>query len=190
MAMGKFLSAFFSLIFVTLAATSSIYAEKNYITFKTGIKFPLVGKSKDFNPGYNFGVAFGNLFSPDIATELEIGFMKTRYTPPVPEKVKTVFNVFPLAWSFKKLVPFEKGEYYGMGGFGVYYIRKKQSEAGHPYVYKETDVGFHAGLGLQYNITQNSFAGIEGRYLFFSERPFRKYRMDGIIAAAFFGLKF
>lgn len=174
-----------------MAVISSGYsAENNYIAFKPGIKFPLIGKSKDFDPGYNFGVAFGNLFSPVIATELEIGFMKTRYTPPVPEKVKTTFDVFPLAWSFKKLVPFENGEYYGLGGFGVYHIRRRQSEAGQSYVKKETDLGFHAGLGFHYNIAQKSFAGIEGRYLFFSEKPFRKYRMNGIIASAFFGLRF
>jgi opacity protein-like surface antigen len=189
--MGKFLFALFSLIFVILASTSFIYAvENSYIAFKPSIKFPMIGKSKDFNPGFNFGIAFGNHFSPDVATELEIGFTKTRHTSPDSEKIKTNFNVFPLAWSFKKLVYFEKGEYYGMGGFGVYYIRMRQSEAGHAYVDRETDVGFHAGLGLHYNIAQKLFVGIEGRYLFFSGRPFGKYKMDGIIAAAFFGLKF
>lgn len=189
--MGKFTFTLFSLIFVTLAATSTYAAENNYIAFKPGIKFTQVGESSNnFNPGFNFGVVFGNLFSPDVATELEIGFLHIRYTPPDYEGEKTTFNVFPLAWSFKKLVSFEKGEYYGMGGFGLYHIRGRQSEAGYTLKSKETDVGFHAGLGLHYNVAQSSFIGIEGRYLFFSGKPFDKYRMNGIFASAFFGLRF
>jgi hypothetical protein len=191
MVTSKFLLALLPLAFMTLTTAASVDAEENdYIVFKSGVYLPQAGNTKNFRTGFNFEVAFGNLFSPDIATELEIGFIKTRHTTPDPEKIKTTLNVFPLAWSFKKLFSFQKGEYYGIGGFGVYYIRRRQSDAGHEYVDRETDVGFHAGLGLHYNITQSSFAGIDGMYLFFSDRPFGKYKMDGIIATVFFGLRF
>jgi opacity protein-like surface antigen len=186
------LIAFFPLLLASLAAVSSSGAEENnYVIFKPGVYLPQAGNAKDFSTGFNFEVAFGHLFSPDVATELEIGMLQSRYESSRSEKGRTAFNVFPVTWSFKKFVAFEKGEYYGLGGFGVYYIRERESAAGYGLSRdRETDFGFHAGLGLQYNITPSLFLGVEGRYIFFEKRPFDAYKMDGAIAMVCIGFRF
>jgi opacity protein-like surface antigen len=187
MTTGKIFFIFLSLI---VAAASSYAADNNYVDFKPGINLSQIGGSTDFKSGFNFEIAFGNLFSPDVATELEIGILRKKYTPPDQRK-KAEFNIFPLAWSFKKLFAFKKGEYYGLGGIGVYYFREREIEPGViTQTARETDFGFHAGLGLHYDITRSSYIGIEGRYTFFLERAFRKYRMDGMTGTAFLGLRF
>ena len=189
---NKFLFALLSLVFTVMTAATSAEAEgNNYVIFKPGVYLPQLGKTTDFKTGLNFKVAFGQLFSPVVATELEIGIFQAKYAPPHNEKTKIIFDIFPLTWSFKKLVAFKNGEYYGLGGFGVFYIRERESVAGNGISRdRETDLGFHAGLGLHYNITPSLFLGVEGRYVFFKERPFEKYNMDGVIATAFIGFRF
>jgi opacity protein-like surface antigen len=186
------LIAFFPLVIASLIVASSSGAEENnYVVFKPGVYLPQLGKTKNFRTGFNFEVAFGHLFSPDVGTELEIGVLQTRYESSLSERNRTSFNFFPIAWSFKKLVAFKNGEYYGLGGFGVYYIRERESVAGRDIGRdRETDLGFHAGLGLHYNITPSLFLGFEGRYVFFKDRPFEKYNMDGVITTAFIGFRF
>jgi|WetSurMetagenome_2_1015567.scaffolds.fasta_scaffold309309_1 opacity protein-like surface antigen len=192
MTAGKiiFLTSIF-LPVIAIAAIPCHGADNSYIVFKSGINFSQTGRSSGFKPGFNFGVAFGNLFRPDIATELEVGILQKKYVPPDQREVKKTFDIIPLAWSFKKFIAFDKGVYYGLGGAGVYYVRERESEPGFPIRRtRETNLGFHAGAGLHYNIAQNTFLGIEGRYLFIPERSLGKYRMNGAMVTAFFGWRF
>jgi opacity protein-like surface antigen len=192
MTVGKLILILFSVSLPIIAMAATCHgADNNYVVFKSGINLSQIGRSSGFKPGFNFGVAFGNLFSPDIATELEIGILQKKYIPPYQNNVKKSFDIIPLAWSFKKLVAFDKGEYYGLGGAGVYYVRERESEPGLPIRRnRETNLGFHAGAGLHYYIAQNTFLGAEGRYLFIPERALGIYRINGAMVSAFFGWRF
>jgi len=191
MTAGKFILTSILLPVIAIIAIPCHGADNSYVVFKSGINLSQIGGSSEFKPGFNFGVAFGNLFRPDIATELEIGILQKKYISHYQREANKIFDIIPLAWSFKKLIAFDKSVYYGLVGAGVYYVRESEAEPGFATRRKrETNLGFHAGLGFHYNVAQSAFFGTEGRYLFIPERSLGKYCINGAMVTVFFGWRF
>lgn len=142
----------------------------NYVVLKGGLYSP----SDDFDvdtthfnhdDGYVAEVAFGHYFMPMFALEGGVGYFESKASPAVPVG-DTKFKVIPLTLTGKVLFPIGPFEPYGEFGIGGYIAEADVSGTFSNFSGSTESVfGFHAGGGVNFNITQNVFLGAEGRYL-------------------------
>jgi len=168
----------------------------NYMVLKGGLYSP----GKDFHidntrfnhdDGYVAEVAFGHYFMPMFALELGAGYIESKASPAVPPG-ETKFKVVPVTLTGKVLFPFGPIEPYGEFGIGGYFTKAEVSGTVSSFSGSTKSVfGLHAGAGVNFNITQNIFLGVEGRYLW--AKPSwggTDIKLDGFTLTADLGFRF
>ncbi len=176
---------------VALAETPS-----NYVALKGGIYSP----SKNFNinnidvdskTGFDGEIAFGHYFMPVFAMELGAGYFESKGSAaaqPGDAKLKVV----PVLLTAKALLPMGPIEPYGEFGIGAYVTKLDVSgNLSNFSGSSKTAFGLHAGAGVNFNITEAVFLGVEGRYLW--AKPSmggQDIKLDGFTVTADLGFRF
>jgi len=174
----------------------------NYIALKGGVYSPSRSYHiRDFNDGnktrldsktgFDGELAVGHYFLPVFAIELGAGYFESKGSPAsVPGKTK--LKVVPVLVTGKVLIPIGPVfEPYGEFGAGAYFTSLKVTgNVGSFSSDSKITYGLHAGGGMNFNITDTSFLGVEGRYLW--AKPAyggEDIRLDGFTVTAVLGLR-
>ncbi len=173
---------------------------ENYVAIKGGIYSP----SKDFNinnlnidakSGISGEIAIGHYFLPVFATELGIGYFESKGSPAT-QGGETNLKVLPLLVTAKGLLPLGEVEPYGELGIGAYFA-KIDGSGTLAYIGNSTKgvFGIHAGAGVNLNLTENIFLGVEWRYLWskqlsFGNKTINQVKLDGFTVTADLGFRF
>ena len=180
-------------------AAQTSWAERagTYLALKGGIYSP----SADFNldnvnvqtafdantkTGFDGEIAIGHYILPTLALELGAGYFKGKGSVATPTPHDINFNVVPVILSAKALIPVGPVDPYGELGIGAYFTTVKVSDNLNSFSGTST-LGLHAGAGLNINITESVFIGVEGRYVWanpsFGDRRIRlndtEYALNG-----------
>jgi len=199
-------SVLFLAVAVALIALSSpaFAGEKaaNYLLLKGGIYSPSMSYDLDnFNggstthldskTGFAGEVAFGHYFLPMLAVELGAGYFESKGSAAV-EPGELKLRVVPVIATGKVLFPIGPIEPYGLFGIGAYLTDADVSgNSGTLRGSTNVTYGLHAGAGINFNITDNFFLGVEGKYLW--ARPSfggKDIKLDGFITTADIGFRF
>lgn len=177
-------------------SVSMAESPSNYLVLKGGFYSP----SNDFNidnthfnhdDGYVAEVAVGHYFMPMFATELGVGYFESKASPAVPPG-ETKFKVVPVTLTGKVLFPIGPIEPYGEFGIGGYFTKAEVSGTVSNFSGSTKSVfGLHAGAGVNFNIAENVFLGVEGRYLW--AKPSwggTDIKLDGFTVTADLGFRF
>jgi len=163
----------------------------NYVVVKLGGYFPMASDIDSFDSGFNGEVAVGRYLAPGFAVEGGLGYFETKGRMSGPPAADHTFDVYPLTFSIRGTIPYGQFEAYGMAGVGVYFIDDKRSSPSVSGSDSAADVGLHLGLGGKYNMTNNVFFGLEGKYLWLSTSTFgTDTRLDGAVLTANIGYRF
>lgn len=169
--------------------------KRDYIIGKLGVYSP-TGRLDDLNfgSGFNGEVAWGHYFSPNFALELGGGYFES-----------DDIYVVPFLATGKALYPTGNWELFAELGVGVYFAKFRGTlydPALGTIVFDEDDAAFglSLGLGVNYNITEEFFLGIGGKYLLTSDVEFvgvatsgparLETDLDGYIVTGVFGFRF
>ncbi len=165
----------------------------NSVTLKAGGYFPQHSDLDGFDSGFNGEISLAHLVAPGFAVEGGFGYFETKGRVPTTsgmadEKIK----VMPLTLSLKGQTFFQQFEPYVEAGIGVYFIKDELSVAGvGSGSENDSQVGFHLGLGANYNVTRQMFLGLEGKYLWVKMDTFGDdVRLDGITLTGNVGFRF
>jgi opacity protein-like surface antigen len=186
-----------AIVLIAVAPSVSLAQNpSNYLVLKGGLYSP----SKDFDlnathfelgDGFVAEVAAGHYFTPMFATELGVGYFESKASPAVPPgDVK--FKVVPVTLTGKVLFPFGPIEPYGEFGIGGYITKADVSGTiGNFSGSTKGTFGLHAGAGVNYNLTQTVFLGVEGRYLW-AKPSFggEDIKLDGFTVTGNLGYRF
>jgi opacity protein-like surface antigen len=145
----------------------------------------------DRETGFNGEIAFGHHYGPVFGTEFGIGYFETRRFPGIGPG-RTRVESLPLLLSAKLFVPLGPIEPYGEIGIGAYFSKLEvEGEAGGSRAFREVDWGPHAGLGLNLNVTDTFYLGLEGRYRWVKpEYDGLTARLDGYTATLNVGFRY
>ncbi|MFO7554793.1 MAG: outer membrane beta-barrel protein [Desulfobacterales bacterium] len=205
----------FSLVltFVSIP-TINTYAEnnekQNYMTFKAGIYYPESGDYEDFDTGFNGEISIGHYFSPNVALEFGIGYFDLEWSDigyewPIGNwSDNGEITTIPLTATLKGIIPFKRGELYGGAGIGVYLVEGEVDVNSDLIDFKvdDDDVTFgpHVLIGLNIDISQNAFIGVEGKYTWAEKAEFEETilgqkveivtELDGFIGTFNIGFRF
>ncbi len=216
--MKRFCLVLFVIAFMVSVMSSYAAAQaSNYITLKPGIYSPQTSDLDHFNTGFNGEIAFGHQYNRNFAAEIGIGYFNSEGSHQEAGQVggtsyalreKATIDVVPITLSLKGIIPFDKWDFFALGGIGAYIARGKVTvtgnvggtPAGGSVSDTDTVFGAHAGVGFHYNITPNWFIGAEGKYIWTNEAKLRDnvggvpveadFKMDGILATAVLGFRF
>ena len=194
LAFAAILSVLFSVF--TFVPAHAKPLSPNYATLKLGGYFPQHSDLDGFDSGFNGEISFGHIVAPGFAVEGGIGYFETKgdfSTPFVSAREK--FKVMPLTLSLKGQTFFEQFEPYAEAGIGVYFIEDEISgtvmgstTSGSN---NDTQIGFHLGLGANYNMTRQIFLGLEGKYIWMKTDTFGvDVRLNGITLTGNIGFRF
>lgn len=196
----KTVFAFFLVLTVALvgiAPSVSLAAyPSNYVVLKGGLyspsdDFDLEGQHFNRDDGFVAEIAYGHYFAPIFALELGAGYFESKATAAVPAG-ETKFKVVPVTLTGKLLFPIGPFEPYGEFGIGGYITETDLSGTVNQALDSTKSVfGLHAGAGVNFNITQNIFLGVEGRYLW--AKPSwggTDIKLDGFTVTADLGFRF
>jgi opacity protein-like surface antigen len=126
-----------------------------------------------------------------FATELGVGYFESKASPAVPPG-DLKFKVVPVTLTGKVFLPFGPIEPYGEFGIGGYITKADVSGTiGNFSGSTKGTFGLHAGAGVNYNITQTVFLGVEGRYLW-AKPSFggEDIKLDGFTVTGNLGYRF
>ena len=207
-----------ALVVILLVPISAFARNKPlYIAFKPGIYSPQSSDLEDFDTGFSGEIALGVRTNPFFAAELGFGYFETegeeRFAGVIDgstftERDKADIGVFPITFTLKGILPYQKWEFFWLGGAGAFIVSGEIKATGvidgTPFSIKlddtETVLGSFLGGGLHYNITPNLFIGIEAKYLWTSDVELEdrilgvpieaEFNMDGIIASGVIGFRF
>ncbi|WP_299980076.1 hypothetical protein [Desulfobacula sp.] len=170
---------------IVKVSKSGSYADKkpqsNYkysFAIKGGIYEP-TDDLEDFDTGFSGEVSITQYFSPNFAVESAIGYFQTDYNEignilSFPYSGTIDISAIPITVNLKGIIPFQLGEIYVGAGVGAYFVHGDLdvSVAGvGSYSADDNDVIIGAQLlaGLNFNVTDTTFFGIEGKYIFTDE---------------------
>lgn len=166
----------------------------NYLVLKGGLYSP----SNDFHidntqfnhdDGFVGEIAFGHYFMPMFALELGAGYFESKAAAPANE---TKLKVIPVTLTGKVLFPIGPIEPYGEFGVGGYFTKAEVSGSVSNFSGSTKSVfGLHAGAGVNFNITESVFLGVEGRYIW--AKPSwggTDIKLDGFTVTADLGFRF
>ncbi len=194
MVLAAVLSVLFSVF--TLFPVHAKPLSPNYVTLKLGGYFPQHSDLDGFDSGFNGEVSLGRVVAPGFAVEGGLGYFETKGDFVAPGiDVREKFKVMPLTFSLKGQTFFERFEPYAEAGIGVYFIKDDISGTvlGITGSDSESDakVGFHLGLGGNYNVTRQIFLGLEGKYVWVKTDTFDvDVRLNGITLTGNVGFRF
>jgi opacity protein-like surface antigen len=168
---------------------------RDYIIAKGGIYSPTGGLDDlNFDSGFNGEAAWGHYFLPNLALEAGAGFFES-------DDVRVV----PFLVTGKAIYPTGDWELFSEVGVGAYFAKFKgtfrDASLGNITVNDDDVVfGLNLGFGVNYNITEEFFLGIEGKYLLTTDAEFggvatsgpAKLEPDlsGYMVTAVFGFRF
>ena len=185
-----------------------------YLTYKPGMYSPQSGA---LDIGLSTEVAFGYRFNQNIAAEFGLGYFNTEKEVTAVGATYVVrenfdIDVVPMTLTLKAILPYKRWELFGLAGGGVYIVSGPYDYYYYDYYYYDYEyddydavLGGYLGGGIHYNITPNNirpsiFVGVEGKYLWTDKAKLRdeaygipleaRFKMDGIIATAVFGIRF
>ena len=194
---------------IFLLPFSATAADKaNYFSVKAGIYSPESDDLEDFDTGFTGEIAIGHYLNPNFALELGVGYFKTeasfREIDPTLGSYREddEITAVPVTLTAKGIYPVDSLELFGEAGVGVYFASGEADASwtgsgGGSLDIDEDDTafGFHLGIGANYNITQNVFIGVEGRYIW-AKAEFEAYGieldadLDGFIVTGNLGFRF
>ncbi|MGD9034361.1 MAG: outer membrane beta-barrel protein [Desulfobacteraceae bacterium] len=178
-----------TLIFL-LPISATGQERRDYIIVKGGVYSPTGGLDDlNFGSGFNGEVAWGHYFSPNFALEVGAGYFET-----------DDIRVVPFLATGKAIYPTGSWELFAELGVGAYFA-KLDGTLNDPVVgviiFDDDDAvfGLSLGFGVNYNITEEFFVGIEGKYLLTSDAEFGgeaslETDLDGYIVTGVFGFRF
>ena len=151
--------------------------KRQYFVFKAGVYSPQSDDLEEFDEGFNGEVAFGYYFNRNLAVELGVGYFYTEASESGyvdffgirSASVEADIDVVPLTAALKIIAPLGQVELYALGGVGMYFAsgELKVSIAGiGSDTAEDDDVSFGGflGAGVNFNITNQVFLGIESKY--------------------------
>jgi opacity protein-like surface antigen len=157
-----------SIVFILLLPFSVTGQEKrDYIIAKGGIYSPTGGLDDlNFGAGFNGEIAWGHYFSPNFALEVGAGYFESDDV-----------SVVPLMATGKAIYPTGNWEVFAEVGVGAYFAKFNGAlttpALGTININDDDTVfGLNLGFGVNYNITEEFFLGIEGKYLLTSDAKF------------------
>jgi opacity protein-like surface antigen len=170
----KLIILFFCLTSIIFFLSSNASAANNYFTVKAGIYSPESDDLEGFDEGFNGEIAFGHYLNRNLALELGLGYFETEWSGEYCYngycgREKDSIDVVPLTVALKAIYPVGQLELYGLGGIGIYFS-SGEAEGYVPdvgYVSLDDDdvsLGGFLGAGLNFNITNEVFFGVEGKY--------------------------
>ncbi len=193
---NRLIPVLFVVLMGILPAAALAEGPPNYLVLKGGLYSP----SKDFDlgtthftrdDGFVAEIAAGHYFLPAFATELGVGYFESKSTPAVPPG-ELKFKVVPVTLTGKVLLPMGPIEPYGEFGIGGYITKADVSGTIGSFSGSTKGVfGLHAGGGVNFNITQTTFIGAEGRYLW-AKPSFggQDIKLDGFTVTGNLGFRF
>jgi len=186
--------------FVTVLAAASIFltsmaSASDYVALKAGVYSPSTSRdldtySLDSKSGFAGEIAVGHYFLPMLALELGAGYFESKGSP-LAQPGELKLKVVPLVATGKVLLPLGPFEPYGLFGIGAYITDLDTHSGSTLKGSTEITYGLHAGAGLNINLPENLFVGVEGKYLW-AEPSFggQHIKLDGFITTAVIGLKY
>ncbi len=141
--------------------------------------------------GFGGEIAFGHYIAPQFGVELGAGYFESRAASDT-EQGNLRIRVVPVQLSGKLFLPMGSLEPYGALGVGIYVTKLEVNGAlGGPDGSTRITYGFHGGVGINFNLTQSIFVGIEGRYV--RARPEfggQPVRLNGYVASIDLGFRY
>lgn len=167
----------------------------SYAVLKAGVYSPEADDLDEFDSGFNGEAAFGTYIGKDLAVEIGINWFKTDVKEANLDADIETMSVLLL--SLKKFYPIGDFEPYIFVGGGYYSVKADfRVDAGVPASDTVNAVGWHLGLGANYNITPRIFVGAEAKYLWadadidIAGVSYDKVNIDGLMTTANVGFRF
>lgn len=174
----------------------------DYVALKAGVYSPSTSYDLDtFNggnrarldskTGFAGEIAVGHYLLPMLAIEFGAGYFESKGSPAAPLG-ETKLKVVPLIATGKVLLPIGPFEPYGLFGIGAYITDLDVNSTTDTYRGStEITYGLHAGAGLNINVQENMFVGLEGKYLW-AEPSFggQHIALDGFVTTAVIGFRY
>ena len=151
----------------------------NYLALKGGIYSPSASFNLDnidvettfagdTKTGFNGEIAFGRYVLPTFALEAGVGYFKGKGSFDPGNLTLTSrqidFNVIPVTVSAKALIPVGRVDPYAELGIGAYFTKFNVDDNLNTFS-GSTTFGVHSGGGINVNVTEKVFLGVEGRYV-------------------------
>jgi len=169
--------------------------KRHYLTAKAGIYTPTGDlDNSNFDTGFNGEIGWGYYVLSNVTLEVGAGFFNT-----------DDIRVIPLMVTGKAVYPMERWELFALAGAGAYFANfdgvLTDTVLGSVSVDDDDTVfGLTLGFGANYNITDEIFLGIEGKYLLTTDAEFGgnalggpakvETDLNGVIITATFGFRF
>jgi opacity protein-like surface antigen len=170
-------------------AASADYDHSSYMIFKGGFYSPnnqtnLGGAgSLQEQLGLDGEMAVGHYFLRSFAMDMSIGYFGMTGT-----NGNTTMNVIPVLMTAKAVLPYGRSEPYLEVGAGAYF---STLELNNNSSNTEVTGGFHAGAGVNFNLTPSAFFGFEARYIWNkSSYSGQDIKLDGATALLNVGYRF
>jgi outer membrane protein W len=220
--MGKKLFTFISFAFFTLTLffnTENVLGEMgagdssnklHYIAIKGGIYSP-TGDLDEFSTNFNGEITINRYLTPNFALDANVGYFQTDYSENGQlfgisySGAADIYSI-PITASAKGIIPFDFGEIYAGGGAGWYFIwgdlDLNVTNIGRISVNDDGNTwGFHLLAGIAFDLSDNFFVGMEGKYLFTGDIELEDeiggikvktdgFDLDGFTATALVGFRF
>lgn len=203
----KKIKVFSLVIAFLLSANLSLAADggdkpANYLVIKGGIYSPsndfdvqdIPGDSTvsrlDNKIGFAGEVALGRYIMPAVAMELGAGYFESKGSGEAVAGSDARLRVVPVVITAKVLFPFGPVEPYGEFGVGGYFSKVRDFKIDESSNTKAM-FGLHAGVGLNFNVTDGFFFGLEGKYLWTDDSwGSSDANLDGFITTANLGFRY
>jgi opacity protein-like surface antigen len=180
----------------------------NYVALKGGFYSPESDDLEEFDRGLSGEIAIGHYCNPNFALEVGVGYFETDATFQAVDPMLGIYReqdeitVTPVTLTGKAVNPMDKVELFGEVGVGFYFVSGEADASwtglGGGSIHLDDDdtvFGFHLGLGANFDIAENLFLGLEGKYLW-AEAEFEAYGftleadLDGFIITAILGFRY
>lgn len=190
-----------------LSASFSLAADggekpANYLAVKGGIYSPsdefelrqLPGDSTvsrlDNKIGFAGEVAMGRYIMPALAMELGAGYFESKGSGEAVAGQDARLRVVPVVITAKVLLPLGPVEPYGEVGVGGYFSKVRDFKIDE-HTNTKAMFGIHAGAGINLNVTDAFFLGLEGRYIWTDDSwGSADAELDGFITTANLGFRY
>lgn len=161
-----------------VVSTGDVAETPYYLTLKLGIYSPESDELTDdtrFDTGWTGEISFGRHFHRNFAAELGVGYLETdgddaNFRPPGPYGADLEIRAIPITLTVKGVLPLRNVDLFAAIGVGFYFVMAEVDVTTYPVgsdSFDDDDIvfGFHGGLGANFNVTENMFIGMEGKYL-------------------------